>query len=236
MATGRSPGYGCRGNQPRAAVPSRALVVEPQPILGAALVHAARETLRLREAAWAAGYRDGMRRLEAFRPDLAVLDIALPDGDGLDLVRNLRSYAAPARILVFSALDESVWAARSLAAGANGYLLKSASADEFCEACRKLLCGLSHISPNAATHIANSLMNQGAKGKSGHPTECFSEREMQTYRLLGEGLAGREIAARLHISVKTVETYRQRLKIKLGLDSTRALVVRAVREGGVIGG
>ncbi len=57
---------------------------------------------------------------------------------------------------------------------------------------------------------------------------------MQTYRLLGEGLAGREIAARLHISVKTVETYRQRLKIKLGLDSTRALVVRAVREGGAI--
>ncbi len=214
--------------------PSRVLVIEPQPILGAALLHTAREQLRLRDAAWAGGYRDGMRRLEALRPDLAVLDIALPDGDGLDLVRNLRNLAAPARILVFSALDEAVWAARALAAGANGYLLKSASLEEFCEACRKLLDGLSHISPNAATHIANRLMNRGAKGNSGSPTECLSEREMQTYRLLGEGLAGREIAARLHISVKTVETYRQRLKIKLGLDSTRALVVRAVREGGAV--
>jgi DNA-binding NarL/FixJ family response regulator len=161
-------------------------------------------------------------------PDLAIVDLALEGGaDGLDLVRamKIRYPAIPA--LVLSMHPESLYGERALRAGAQGYLNKQQLGDAVLVAIRRVLAGGIYVSESLGMTLAAHFVRGASRTRS--PLGALSDRELQVFRFIGDGRRTREIAAILHLSPKTIETYREHIKQKLGLDTASDLVRRAVR-------
>jgi DNA-binding NarL/FixJ family response regulator len=169
--------------------------------------------------------RDALQQIELTPIDVALLDVSMPDLNGIELVRVLRSRRLPVCLLMLSmhATGEFVSA---IAAGADGYLLKEASRDEILGAIREVRTG--------GRHIASQLRQQYGSDKSGSlvsPIDKLSMRERQVLQLVVEGKSSAEIAAIVHLSPKSVDTYRSRLMKKLGLANVPELVKFAVQHG-----
>lgn len=161
----------------------------------------------------------------ATQPDMVVLDISLKTSHGLDLINQLRDGEQPVRILVWSMFDESLFAERVLRAGADGYISKQEPIEQVVAAVRQVLAGQTYLSPRMAERLV-----QRSLGRGGAPTEEFaalSDRELQVFELLGQGLTTQKIAHRLQLSVKTVAGYREKLKVKLGACNASELAHRA---------
>lgn len=156
-------------------------------------------------------------------PDLIVLDLALGGRDGPELIVELRQIHPPARILVYSALPEQIYAQRVFRAGADGYLSKDKGLDFMPEALAALSKGETYASPEVHRAFFQQFVGKTAPAAS-NPILTLSDRELQILRLLAQGLGSDEIAADLHISPKTVGTHRERLKQKLGVSSARELL------------
>jgi len=157
--------------------------------------------------------------------DVAVIDLVLGSEDGLDLVKQIAGRYPSVHILVLSMHDESIYAERALRSGALGYVMKSESPGVLIEAIRTVRTG--------QIHVSEAVRRQQEAGPRAHgndpiPIDVLSDRELTVFRWLGEGLATREIALALHISPKTVHTYRERIKGKLGLGSAAELVRHAI--------
>lgn len=167
------------------------------------------------------------RRSPACKPDIAIVDISLKQSDGIDLTKTLKARYPDIAVIVLSIHDESVYAERVLLAGAQGYLMKDAAADHIVEAVRRVLGGDIYVSDA----VSNKFLHIIAGDKTGTtktPIERLSDREFETFRLIGQGLKASHIATQLHLSVKTVETYRSRIKEKLGLDNAAQLLQYAI--------
>jgi DNA-binding NarL/FixJ family response regulator len=160
------------------------------------------------------------------KPDLVVVDISLKDGNGIDLVQEIKKeYGLP--MLVLSMYDESLYAERSLLAGASGYIMKQEAISLVVEAIRCVLKGDIYASSSVKEKVFKRLTNQQtADSKS--PLDILTNRELEVFRLIGEGLSTKEIADRLHLSIKTIGTYRENLKEKLQLKHFTDLVKFAV--------
>lgn len=169
-----------------------------------------------------------IRRLQELNPDLIIVDISLPGMNGLELVKHLITQREDLKILVVSRHDESVYAKRVISAGAKGYVMKQEPSDVLIKAARKVLRGGIYVSDDVREHLLLS-MAKGRKELTESPIEVLSDRELEVFELTGKGNNTREIADRLHISVKTVESYRARIKTKLNLDNATELVVYAVK-------
>lgn len=163
-------------------------------------------------------------------PDLALVDITLDNSGGgaagLDLIKRLRRLEPAPRVLAVSMHDETLYARRALAAGAQGYIMKRAPDDELIRAVRRVLDGRTYVSED----VREQLMKQKFEGepeKTG-PVDTLSDRELEVFMLIGRGFAPRHIAEKLHLSVKTVETHRRHLKQKLGLKSSSELTRYAI--------
>lgn len=171
---------------------------------------------------------DGRGALEALatRPDVVVLDLSLGGTDGLDLIRELKEAAPRIAVLVVSMHDEMLYAERALRAGAAGYVMKHQATDAIVKAIRSVAAGGIFVSEAVSTRVVQRLVG-GQPG--GSPLEALSDRELHVLQLLGRGFSTRAIAEQLHISIKTVETYRARLKEKMNLRSGTELVRFAVR-------
>ena len=165
-----------------------------------------------------------MEAARELRPDLVVLDLALGSADGLDLIGRLRRTSDGARILVLSMFDEAVYAERCLRAGASGYVMKEEASETLIDAVREVLGGGMHVSPD----VARRLDRGGGREHLPAGVEGLTDRELQVFRMLGEGRSTREVADGLHLSVKTVETHRAKIMRKLGLHHASELVHRAV--------
>ena len=164
------------------------------------------------------------RRLaEERQPDFVVLDLRLGGRDGLELVEDLHAACPAAQILVFSSLDETRYAPRVLRAGARGFVGKDCDLAEVRAALERLAAGEYAFSPA----VQRALLDAAAGGRHGDPLDELSDRELQILRLLGEGRRTADIAGELHLGVKTVGTYRERLKAKLRLADGRELEARA---------
>jgi DNA-binding NarL/FixJ family response regulator len=161
------------------------------------------------------------------KPDLVLLDLRLPDGQGLDLIRDLCVSHPGLRILVLSEHDESVYAHRALQAGARGYLMKGEAAQTALEAIQAVLRGDIFVSRTVSARLLHSLFPDPASRTP--DLAHLSERELQVFQLLGAGCGSHDIAKQLRISPKTVDTYRERLKDKLHLPDARALLLAALR-------
>ncbi len=156
--------------------------------------------------------------------DLALVDLSMPGLSGLDLIKRLRLEKPKLRILVLSMHGESQYAARALKAGASGYLTKDAAAAQLLGAIRKVAAGGVHISETAAAE----LLGAGAPAGSSPPHTLLSDREFEVFRQLVAGRSITEIAAALHLSVKTISTHKARILEKMAMASTAELVRYAV--------
>jgi DNA-binding NarL/FixJ family response regulator len=165
---------------------------------------------------------DALRLVSELSPDLAIVDISLKTGHGIDLIKRIREYRPKTRILVNSMYDESVYAERALQAGALGYLNKQSARETLINAIRSVLAGRIYLSPEMTEQIVKSRV--GGFVKSGDsPIESLSNRELEVLTLIGQGKTTGAIAKQLYLSVHTIDTYREKLKIKLNLANSAEL-------------
>ncbi|MFO0927610.1 MAG: response regulator transcription factor [Gemmataceae bacterium] len=161
------------------------------------------------------------------QPDITVVDISLTTGNGIDLIKRLKTRDPAARVVVWSMYPESLYAERALRAGALGYVNKGKATREIVQAIRSVLDGQVYLSEATSMRMLSRLV--GGKQNGPASVEDLSDREMETFQFLGQGLTTEQIAERMHVSPKTVETYRARIKEKLSLRTTPELIQRAVQ-------
>lgn len=168
----------------------------------------------------ASSVAEGRQLAEELRPDFVVLDLLLGGRDGMELISDILAAHPAAYILIYSSQDELRYARRALQAGARGYVSKTASLPDVLVALEALARGELHVS----AAVQRALVQEAARGNAAtNALDNLSNRELQVFRLLGSGLATQAVAAELHLSAKTVGTYRERLKDKLGLENAREL-------------
>src|SRR4051812_9115162 len=173
---------------------------------------------------------DALRESLALKPDVVLVDLNIPDRDGIELLGALRAQLPAAKLLVLSGYDDEFRVAEALRAGAQGYLVKTSRLEEVIEGIRGIIVGRAPLSPRIAGAVVNAMRKPiGPDGGGG--LEALTPRERQVLRLLAAGVSTRETAARLTISPKTVETHRVRIYAKLGCKSAVELTRIAVRTG-----
>ncbi len=163
--------------------------------------------------------REAMQAIERLKPDLVLVDMALPDKDGLELIKDIQARHPGLLVLAMSMQEESLYAARVLRAGGRGYIMKAEGPDRLAAAARTVLSGHVALSPRMAARMLDSMVGAAKPGDTG-PEEKLTDRELEILRLFGEGWSTEEIAARLHLSPKTVDVHRANMKQKLGLKTT----------------
>ena len=164
---------------------------------------------------------EALQKIPATNPDVVVVDLALKSSSGLELVKQIRALSSEIKVLVFSMQAEELYAERALRAGANGYLAKEAGTEKAIEAIRALKRGENYVSENVSARIVGRLIGGVKAGQS--VSDLLSDRELEVLEQMGHGLSSQEIAARLRVSVKTIESHREHLKAKLGLAKGREL-------------
>lgn len=175
-----------------------------------------------------AGDATGALRLaESEHPDLMIVDLALREGHGIDLICRLRSHFPDMKILVLSMHDETLYAPRALQAGAHGYVAKHQPPEELLAAVHAVLRGEMAVSPRLGAQLVRDLV-EGRRASS-DPLQDLSNRELEVFEMIGQGLATKQIAGRLHLSPKTIETHREKIKSKLRLSNSLQLNRRAVQ-------
>jgi DNA-binding NarL/FixJ family response regulator len=165
--------------------------------------------------------------LASSRPDVAIIDISLKNGNGLDLIRRIKERHDRLRILVWSMYPENLYAERALRAGAQGYLNKGQATHHVLEAVRTILQGKVYVSGDLTDELLQRMI--GHKMKEQSLIDSLSDRELEAFQLIGEGMTTEAIAEKMHVSPKTVETFRARIKEKLGISNMTELVQRAAQ-------
>jgi DNA-binding NarL/FixJ family response regulator len=160
-------------------------------------------------------------------PDMVILDISLPDHDGIDLCRKIRSSHPKLPILIMSIHSEALYADRVLRAGANGFIMKHEAPNKIVGAIRQILSGHVHVSPHTVQRML-AKVRRGASDPHDEGVGCLSDRELEVFTLIGQGRGTKEIATELSLGVKTVETHRLSIKKKLNVRHLPDLVKRAV--------
>jgi DNA-binding NarL/FixJ family response regulator len=159
-------------------------------------------------------------------PTLVIVDIALRDGHGIELIKRIVASGAPSKMLVVSAYDESLFAERALRAGALGYINKQELQGKVVEALRTVLRGERYLSTAMAQRlIAQAIGHRGSPGSA----DTLTDRELQIFQLIGRGKSTREIANELSVSVHTIDSHREHIRAKLGLHSGTELIQRAAQ-------
>jgi DNA-binding NarL/FixJ family response regulator len=226
MKTDTSVPY--RSQNQAASRKSRILVVDDHPIVRqglALLINQEADLLVCGEAEEAMG---AMHVLASSKPDVLIVDISLNGPDGLDLLKNIRNVYPTLPVLILSMHDESIYAERALRAGANGYIMKQEATEKVLVALRRILGGEIYVSDR----IANKMLKHYITGSGtlrNSSIADLSDRELEVFRLIGDGHGTRQIAEELHLSVKTVESYQAHIKEKLSLRSARELMQHAIQ-------
>jgi len=171
--------------------------------------------------------------VESLTPQLVVVDITLPGKPGLELIKDLKSSNPNLPVLVVSMHDESLYAERTLRAGARGYLMKNEGGDRLLEGIRAVLDGKVFVSPAISSKILDELSGGRTRRRDQDGLSGLTDREFEVFQFIGQGLTTREIGEHLHMSAKTVETHRLHIRAKLGLKSGPELIKYAVRWSGV---
>ncbi len=207
---------------------ARVMIVDDHPIMrhGMAQLIDAQDDLTV--CSWAGTATEALTAISGDQPELALLDISLPDRNGLELLKDIRVLHPEVKVLMVSMHDESLYAERALRAGARGYIMKEEAADKLIEAIHTILAGRIYVSGEMSARIIE--MFSGNKGDSqSAPLSRLSDRELEVFEEIGRGKATREVAGMLGISARTVDAHRAHLKKKLGLKDGSELVRYAVR-------
>ena len=207
--------------------PRKVFIVDDHPIVRQGLVQLINQETDLAVCGEAEGVKEARAALAQAEPDIVILDLSLSDSDGLELIKDIRSKYRRLPVLVLSMHDESVYAERLLGAGANGYIMKQAAAGQLLIAMRRVLQGGIYVSESIGASMIERFATGSAKPNT-DPVERLSNRELQVLSLIGRGESTRQIADDLNLSIKTVESHRQRIKKKLNLNGSSKLVQFAV--------
>ena len=207
---------------------TRILLVEDHPVVRDGLAEAINHESDLEVCGVAVDRDEALRVVDATAPGLVVVDLLLKRSSGLDLIKDLHARWPRLLILVVSMQDENLYAERVLRAGARGYITKQEATRTILAAIRKVLSGGVYLSDKMASSVLARLLAQ-PQTACDSLTDGLSDRELQVFELTGLGLGTREIAQRLHLDLKTVESYRARLKDKLRLATGSELLQLAIR-------
>ena len=204
------------------------LIVDDHPLMRKGLAMTLNAEPDLNVCGQVADAEEALGALEEFDPDLAIVDISLPGMSGLELIKHMQALRPSLRTLVVSRHDEALYAERAIRAGARGYVMKLEASDMIVKAVRRVLNGGIYVSEEINERLLLGLA-AGRQELAQSPLEVLSDRELEVFELTGRGLGTREIAERLHLSVKTVESYRARIKDKLNLKTAAELMQHAVQ-------
>lgn len=206
----------------------KVFIVDDHAILREGLSHLINSEEDLTVCGEADNVTDAFHAVSAAQADIAIVDISLGDGSGIRLIENL-TYSNPGLpVLVLSMHDEATYAERCLKAGARGYIMKQESSRELLSAIRTVLNGDIYVSDKLNIQLLHKFARNRFEGLDA-PAKPLSNRELEVYQLIGQGLKKHEIAERLNLSVKTVETYIDHIKIKLQLKGTHDVFIHAVK-------
>lgn len=206
----------------------RLLLVDDHPIMRHGLVQLISAEPDLEVCAEAGNAAEGMTAASKQNPDLVIADLTLPDKHGLEFIKDLRALHPDLQIMVLSMHDESLYAERALRAGARGYLMKEAAAENLIRAVRRVLGGDIYLSDKMASVMLELLSGQ-RKTSASAGIDRLTDRELEVLQLIGSGRGTRQIADQLHVSVRTIDAHRAHIKDKLQLPDGNALVRYAVR-------
>lgn len=169
-----------------------------------------------------------LERIGDHPPDVLVVDVSLPGMSGIDLIKHVHALNPDIRVLVVSRHDETLYAERAIRAGARGYLMKMAAGDTVVTAIRRILAGGIYVSAEINERLLMGMAT-GQNSFNRSPLEVLSDRELEVFELTGRGFGTRDISERLGLSIKTIESYRARIKTKLNLGSAAELMQHAVQ-------
>jgi DNA-binding NarL/FixJ family response regulator len=206
----------------------RVLIVDDHPMMRQGLAQLIDNEIDLKVVAEADTGGQGLDIVVAQKLDLAVLDISLPDRNGLELIKDIRSLKPELPILIISMHDEALYAERVLRAGARGYIMKQEGGKKLLQAIRQVLTGQIYVSEKMSARILETFSGRKPE-QSASPVARLSDREFEVFQLIGQGKGTKEIAQHLNLSVKTVEVHRAKIKEKLSLLTATDLVRYAVR-------
>jgi DNA-binding NarL/FixJ family response regulator len=198
--------------------PARVLIVDDHPAVREALAYRISRQEDLEVCGEAADTNEAIRLVAETRPDVAVIDISLKTGNGIDLIKRIKDRDDHVRILVWSMHSESLYAERALRSGAMGFINKDQATDTIVEAIRRVLVGKVWLSEAMAERMLQRAVGTRRQEGTRSPLDALADRELEVFRLIGQGVKTTTIAERLHLSVKTIETYRDRIRQKLDLD------------------
>ena len=216
---------------------TRVLIVDDHPIVRQGLAQMINQEADLIVCGEAEDAQSALQAVAELHPDLVLIDLSLKGGSGLDLIRALRTRQSMLPVLVVSMHDESLYVERALRAGARGYIMKHEATDIMMNAIRRVLRGEIYVSDKMMTKLLGRLLPGESPDTNTSILERLSNRELEVFRLIGEGHSTRHIAGVLHVSIKTVESHRAHIKEKLHLNDTTELVRYAMQwvENGKIG-
>ena len=208
--------------------PNRVMIVDDHPMTRDGLLQLINREPDMVVAWEAENAAQALEIALAERPDLALVDITLPDKSGIDLIKDLKAVRSDLKILVISMHEESLYAERALRAGARGYITKQEGGAKLMQAIRQVLGGQIYVSERTSARIVEIFSGQSACGTQS-PVAQLSDREFEIFQLIGEGLSASEIGDRLNISAKTVEAHRVNIKTKLKVATAAELISYAAR-------
>ena len=216
-----------RKNPETASSKARILIADDHPVVREGLAMHLSMQPDLEVCGEAEDLAGALALVESARPDVAIIDISLKNSNGIELIRRIKDCQDAVRILVWSMYPENLYAERALRAGAEGYLNKGQATHCVLDAVRAILQGRVYVSGELADQLLRRVVGQKSEDRS--PIDSLSDRELEAFQLIGEGMTTESIAEKMHISPKTVETFRARIKEKLGISNLSELIQRAAQ-------
>jgi DNA-binding NarL/FixJ family response regulator len=207
---------------------SKIFIVDDHPLVREWLTTLIDQTSDLVVCDGAEDAQGALKGIARSNPDLAIIDLSLGGGSGIDLIRTIREQFPKVAMVVLSMHDERVYAERSIRAGARGYIMKRESTKKVVEAIRQVLQGNVYLSKELTQLFAQKFISGGTEADAS-PISQLSDRELEVFRFIGQGYETREIADTLQVNIKTVQTYCTRIKDKLNLSSGAELLREAIR-------
>jgi DNA-binding NarL/FixJ family response regulator len=220
---------------PKAKAMRRILVVDDHPIVRRGLAELISQEAGLCVCGEAGTAKDGLATLKATQPDAVIVDVGLEDSSGIELTRQIRALYPDLPVLVLSMHEEALYAERALKAGANGYVMKLEASETLLKGIKAVLNGELYLSEKIAARLLKGFVGSGQDGEARFGVESLTDRELEVFDMIGKGLSTREVAGRLNLSIKTVETHRTHIKSKLRLRNSTELTQHAaswVNNGG----
>lgn len=206
----------------------RIIIVDDHPIVRQGLAELINQEKDIEVCGQAEDAPQAMKTIRALKPDLVIVDVSLKKTSGIELIKDIKAQYPNLCVLTLSMHDESLYAERALRAGAKGYIMKQETTEKIVAAIHKILSGQLYISDRMSARMLRKLVVGGTDLDSS-PINRLSDRELEVFTLLGQGHGTRQISEQLHLSIKTIETYRSHIKEKLDLADSTELLQHAIQ-------